>query len=184
MGFYDYRELNSKTRRDAHPLPRIDDLQSDLLVHLTFNQRILKSKLHKKTGIRPHLQLAFGLYEYTGMPFGLCNAPATFQRLMQVIFRKEMYSSMLCYLDDILVYSSTIEEHINRLDNILEILETNGLKLKSSKCIFPQESVNYLGHVLNQDGVKPDPRKTEVIEKWEIPKTVKELRTFMGFTGY
>ena len=109
------------------------------------------------------------------MPFGLCNAPAKFQRLMQVIFRKEMYSSMLCYLDNILVYSSTIEEHINRLDNILKILEKNGLQLNSSKSIFLQESVNYLGQVLNQDGVKPDPRKMEMIEKWEIHKTEKEL---------
>ena len=126
----------------------------------------------------------FGLYEFTRMPFGLCNAPAKFQRLMQVIFRIQMYQTMICYFDDILVFSKTIEEHIQILDQIFEILEINGLKLKQRKCCFLKESVLYLGHRIDKEGVRPDPQKIEVIQKWTTSRTIKELRAFIGFTGY
>ena len=103
---------------------------------------------------------------------------------MQVIFRKQMYQTLLCYLNDILIFSKTIEEHIQRLDEVFEIIENNGLKLKQKKCCFLKESVIYLGHVIDKEGVSQDPNKIEVIQKWAIPKTIKELRAFIGFTGY
>ena len=185
----DYRELNAKTHKDAHPIPRIDEsfdategskYFSTLDLQSAYNQIEVAVEDRAKTSFTT----LFGLYEFTRMPFGLCNAPATFQRLMQVIFRKQMYQTMLCYLDDILIFSKTIEEHIQRLDEVFEILETNGLKLKRKKCCFLKESVIYLGHMIDKEGVSPDPNKIEVIQKWDIPRNIKELRAFIGFTGY
>ena len=136
----DYRELNAKTHKDAHPIPRIDEsfdategskYFSTLDLQSAYNQIEVAVEDRAKTAFTT----PFGLYEFTRMPFGLCNAPAIFQRLMQVIFRKQMYQTMLCYLDDILIFSKTIEEHIQRLDEVFEILEINGLKLKRKNVV-------------------------------------------------
>ena len=103
------------------------------------------------------------------MPFGLCNAPATFQRLMQEIFKKQLYKSVLCYLDDILIFSKSFDEHLERLEEVLKLLKENGLKLKRDKCSFGKKEVGYLGHVVSKDGNATDPKKTETVSKWKKP---------------
>lgn len=126
----------------------------------------------------------FGLFEWNRMPFGLCNAPSTFQRLMERIFGDQHCQSLLLYLDDVVVFSSTVEEHMNRLDAVLGRLQKEGLKAKLEKCSFFKTEVSYLGHVISQDGVSADPRKIDAVSKWEWPTSVPELCSFLGFASY
>lgn len=117
------------------------------------------------------------------MPFGLCNAPSTFQRLMQRIFGDQQCESLLLYLDDI-IFSSTIEKHMERLQVVLKRMQQEGLKVKLSKCPFFQQEVHYLGHVISDQGVATDPRKIEAVSDWPLPTTLRELRSFLGFASY
>lgn len=126
----------------------------------------------------------FGLFEWNRMPFGLCNAPSTFQRLMQRIFGDQQCQSVLLYLDDIVVFSSTFQQHLERLEVVLQRLQREGLKAKLSKCSFFQQEVSYLGHVISAKGVSTDPAKVEVVANWQPPATILELRSFLGFASY
>ena len=185
----DFRALNAKTVKDAYPLPRIDESMDALAGARWFSTLDLQSAYtqvpmhpddqHKTAFITP-----FGLYEHTRMAFGLCNAPATFQRLMQTAFREEMFSILLCYLDDLLVFSSSIAEQIQRLDKVFTRLAEYGLKLELKKCNFFQKDVLYLGHVISADGVATDPSKIAAVEKWPVPRSLKDLRSFLGFASY
>ena len=118
------------------------------------------------------------------MPFGLCGAPATFQRLMNLILRKENWINCVIYLDDILIFGKTIEEHNQRLEMVLSRIKQAGLKLAPTKCRFMQTEIKYLGHVINEDGVKTDPDKIKSIKEWKLPGCKKELQTFLGFCNY
>ncbi|KAG1955424.1 thy-1 membrane glycoprotein [Pimephales promelas] len=118
------------------------------------------------------------------MPFGLCNAPGTFQRLMQRLFGDQQNQSLLLYLDDIVVFSSTVQQHLDRLEVVLCRLQRENLKAKFTKCAFFQEEVRYLGHVISSKGVATDPSKVEVVANWQPPTTVSELRSFLGFASY
>ena len=185
----DYRRLNAKTVKDAYPLPRIqesfDALQgaswfSTLDLASGFNQVAVEEEDKAKTAfITP-----FGLFEYNRMPFGLCNAPASFARLMQACLNEQIFQILLVYLDDILIYSQTFEEHLNRLEMVLARLQKHGLKLKLEKCNFLKRKVTYLGHEVSGDGISPEPQKVAAVKEWPVPTTVKELRTFLGFASY
>ncbi len=118
------------------------------------------------------------------MPFGLQNAPATFQRLMQTCLGDQNYSTVLLYLDDIIVFSSTFDDHIQRLGKVFDCLRQHGLKLKPSKCFLLQREVKYLGHVVSSDGISTDPDKISQVSYWPTPTNRKELMRFLGFTGY
>ena len=126
----------------------------------------------------------FGLYQYDHMPFGLAGAPATFQRLMQTLFRDDMLQILIVYLDDIIVFSQDIREHLKRLELVLQKLREHGLKLEPKKCQFFCSKVTYLGHVVSADGVATDPAKTEAVVNWPKPKTLQELHSFLGFASY
>ena len=185
----DYRKLNAKTVRDAFPLPRIEESLdavgaakwfSTLDLASGFNQVAMDDEdRHKTAFITP-----FGLYEYNRMPFGLTNAPATFNRLMQRCLNEMIFQILLVYLDDIIVFSETFDEHLERLDRVLTRLREHGLKLKPSKCCFLRARVTYVGHQLSANGVSPDPDKIAAVEEWKVPSSVKELRSFLGFAGY
>ena len=186
----DYRELNKKTIKDAYPLPRIEETLDVLHGAKYFSSIDLAQGYHQvamdemaieKTAFRVGTG---GLYEYLRMPFGLCNSPATFQRLMEACFTDENFEILLLYLDDILVFSKTIEEHLQRLDKVFSKLKSHGLKMKPSKCNFFHTSVKYLGHIVSADGVSTDPEKTEAIRSWPTPTSEKELRSFLGLAGY
>ena len=185
----DYRQLNSRTVRDAYPLPRIDEALDALGKAKYFSCLDLTSGYHQvKMAAKDQQKTAFtspmGLYEFTRMPFGLVNAPATFQRLMATVFGDMNFESLLIYLDDIIIFSSTIEEHVERLRKVFHRLREHGLKLKPSKCQLFKSSVKYLGHVVSEEGITTDPAKTAALKDWPIPKCKKDVRSFLGMTGY
>ena len=115
---------------------------------------------------------------------GLVNAPATFQRLMQKVMGDLHLKECLLYLDDIIVFSSSFQEHLQRLDRVFERLYDAGLKLKPSKCQFLQEKVKYLGHVVSKEGIQTDPDKVAALKDWPIPRSIKDLRRFLGFSSF
>lgn len=185
----DYRQLNTKTRRDAYPLPRIDESLDALGGAKHFSTIDLASAYNQvEVDPRDCHKTAFttpmGLFQYKRMPFGLQNAPATFQRLMQNIFRDEILQTLLVYLDDIIVYSENILDHLQRLELVFQKLREHGLKIEPEKCQFFRKRVTYLGHVVSAEGVATDPSKTEAVAKWPVPQTLKELRSFLGFASY
>lgn len=182
----DYRQLNGKTRRDAFPLPQIEDsldalhgAQWFLTMDLSsgYNQVPVAEKDKAKTAFCT----PFGLFEFNRMPFGLCNAPGTFQRLMERIFGAQHFQTLLLYLDDIIVFSSTVDEHLERLDAVLSRLQREKLKVKLEKCCFFHTKVNCLGHMISREGVATDPGKTSAVVDWSRPTSVTELRSFLGF---
>ena len=185
----DYRKLNSRTVRDAYPLPRIDEALDALCHARYFSCLDLTSGYHQvKVAAKDKHKTAFissmGLYEFTRMPFGLTNAPATFQRLMSTAFGDMNFNSVLLYLDDIIVFSATVEEHVSRLSKVFTRLREHGLKLKPSKCHLLQNSVKYLGHVVSAEGISTDPDKIAAVKTWPVPKSKKDVRSFLGLTGY
>uniref|UniRef100_A0A665U756 Gypsy retrotransposon integrase-like protein 1 n=1 Tax=Echeneis naucrates TaxID=173247 RepID=A0A665U756_ECHNA len=185
----DYRQLNIKTRKDAFPLPRIDESLDALSGACWFSTLDLASGYNQvpvteADRAKTAFCTPFGLFEWNRMPFGLCNAPSTFQRLMQRIFGDQQCQSLLLYLDDIVVFSSSVEQHLERLKVVLGRLQAEGLKAKLSKCSFFKKEVSYLGHVISGEGVSTDPSKIDVVANWPTPTTVSELRSFLGFASY
>lgn len=185
----DYRKLNSKTRRDAFPLPRIDESFDALRGAKFFSTIDLASgyhqvAMHERDRPKTAFTTPFGLYEYVRMPFGVCNGPATFQRLMQATMSDLIFQMLLVYLDDILVFSETFDEHLQRLETVLRRLAETGLKVKLEKCAFLQDTVKFLGHQVSAEGVGTDPSKVSAVKDWKVPTTAKELQSFLGFCSY
>ncbi|MCH79856.1 Ty3/gypsy retrotransposon protein, partial [Trifolium medium] len=185
----DYRALNAITIKDRFPLPTVDELLDELGSARVFSKLDLTSGFHQirlkpedslKTAFRTH----DGHYEYKVMPFGLCNAPATFQATMNDIFRPLLRKTVIVFFDDILVYSDTEEQHIQHLAHVFHLLCEHKLFLKAPKCSFGQTKIDYLGHVVTQGTVGPDPSKVQAILEWPTPKTLKALRGFLGLSGY
>lgn len=121
----------------------------------------------------------FGLYEFNRMPFGLCNAPSTFQRLKERIFCSCRYQSLLLHLDNVVIFSSSVQQHLERLEVVFFRLHQQGLKIKVSKCHFFQKQVKYLGHVVSAEGVATDNDKVAVVKNWASPFNLAELRSFL-----
>lgn len=185
----DYRQLNSKTRKDSFPLPRIEESLDALAGARWFTTMDLASGYNQvpvaeKDRMKTAFCTPFGLYEWNRMAFGLCNAPSTFQRLMERMFGSQHFQSLLLYLDDVIVFSSTVSEHLQRLEVVLQRLQQEGLKAKLEKCSFFQAEVNYLGHLITAQGVATDPKKIEAVANWQPPQQVSELRSFLGFASY
>ena len=186
----DYRLLNAKTHKDAYPLPRIDEALDVLkgakyfcsldLAH-GFNQIPMEESDIEKTAFRTGTG---GLYEYTRMPFGLCNAPGTFMRVMDKAFGDLNFQFLLVYLDDIFVFGSTFEETLFRLETVLSRLSNLNLKIKPEKCQLFRKKVRYLGHVVTHEGTSPDPEKVRAVSEWPRPVTLRDLRGFLGLSGY
>lgn len=185
----DYRKLNAKTRRDAFPLPRIDESFDALRGAKFFSTIDLASGYHQvamSERDRPKTAFTtpFGLFEFLRMPFGVCNGPATFQRLMQATMSDLIFQVILVYLDDILLFSENFDDHLSRLEMVLSRLAATGLKVKPEKCNFLQEKVQFLGHQISADGIGPDPDKIAAVTEWPVPSSVKQLRSFLGFCSY
>ncbi|XP_038162776.1 uncharacterized protein LOC119797673 [Cyprinodon tularosa] len=185
----DYRKLNSVTHKDAFPLPRIEETLTSLSKAEWFSTLDLASgywqvEVEPKDREKTAFTTPLGLFEFQRMPFGLCNAPATFQRLMQQCLSGQITESLLVYLDDIIVYSPDFDTHLQHLEEVFMCLWKHGLKLRPDKCNLFQKEVRFLGHVVNQRGVMPDPEKVEAVTEWAAPKSVKEVRAFLGLAGY
>ena len=185
----DYRALNKLTIKNRYPLPRIDDLFDQLAGSRVFSSLDLAQGYHQiqileedvpKTAFR----VPFGHYQFKVLSFGLTNAPATFQGVMNRIFQQHLGKFVLVYLDDILVFSKTQEEHLEHLRKVFEILRENKLFAKLTKCRFAKSELEYLGHVVGKDGIKVDPRKIETVTTWARPNDVSQLRSFLGLSNY
>jgi hypothetical protein len=185
----DYRALNAITVKDSFPIPTVDELLDELYGAQHFSKLDLRSGYHQillqpedryKTAFMTHQ----GHYEWLVMPFGLTNSPATFQSLMNTIFQTVLRKYVLVFFDDILVYSKTWQEHLKHLAAVLQVLQDHQLFVKLSKCSFGVSEIEYLGHVVSGQGVSMDREKIQAVLDWPPPKNIKQLRGFLGLTGY
>ncbi|GBM06797.1 Retrovirus-related Pol polyprotein from transposon 297 [Araneus ventricosus] len=185
----DYRKLNEITKKDSYPLPRIDDTLDALNGSQWFTTLDLK-RGYCQVEIQPEdrEKTAFttgqGLWQFKVMPFGLCNTPATFERLMETVLRGLSSEACLVYLDDIIIVGRTFEEHLNNLRKVFQRLQKANLKLNPKKCRFFQREVAYLGHVISAEGVKTDPEKIKAVVDWPRRDKIHDLRSFLGLCTY
>ena len=186
----DMRELNRRTIKDSYSLPRIDETLDSISGASWFSCLDLKSGYWQVEIEEAHKErTAFsvgplGFFECNMMPFGATNAPSTFQRLMELALRDVNLEMCVVYLDDIIVFSNSVEEHLDRLEIIFERLHKAGLKLKPSKCQFLLRRVKYLGYLVSEKGIEMDPDKVQAVKNWPIPQSVDELRRYLGFASY
>ena len=187
----DYRALNRDTVPDCYPIPRIDELVdivgrrratvfSALDLMKGYHQVQVEEDSKMKTAFTCHL----GLYQYRRMPFGLTNAPATFQRLMGKLFGGKDWEFVFVYLDDILIASRDLQEHLEHLQKVAQRLRESGLRLKPAKCVFATEQVEYLGHTLTKEGVKPNKCNVQAVSEFPRPNSLKEVRSFLGMANF
>ena len=185
----DYRKLNKVTKKDAHPLPRIDDLLDSLQGSNMFSTLDLRSgywqvSMSPEDREKTAFSTPDGLWEFLRMPFGVSNGCATFQRGIQIVLSGLKYDTCLCYFDDIIIPSTSIEQHCERLELVLGRFRKHNLRVKASKCCFGVNEVTYLGHVVSAQGVHTDPGKIKAVAALEPPKTVEQVRSFLGLAGY
>lgn len=185
----DYRALNKVTIKNKYPIPLIADLFDRLGVVLSFTKMDLQKGYYQvriAEGDEPKTACItrYGSFEWTVMPFGLTNAPATFCTLMNKIFQPHLDKFVVVYLDDIVVYNNTLEEHAEHLRTVFRLLQENDLYVKKEKCSFAKEEVSFLGHIIGHGCLKMDGAKIKAIQEWEVPTKVTELRSFLGLVNY
>lgn len=185
----DYRALNEVTVKNKYPLPLMDELFdrtqganffTSIDLRNGFHQIAIQPSDRQKTAFRTR----FGHFEYTVLPMGLCNAPGTFMQLMNQTFADMLDKSVLCFLDDILIFSKTEDEHIRHITEVLNRLKAQELYVKISKCAFMQREVAFLGHRIGADGLRVAPDKIGAVKQWPIPKSVGDIRSFLGLANF
>ncbi|CAO2144897.1 unnamed protein product [Urochloa humidicola] len=185
----DYRRLNAMTVKNKFPLPIIEEILDELVgarwfttldLSSGFHQILMKLQDRYKTAFQTH----HGHYEYLVMPYGVTGGPATFQQQMNTLLGPFLRKFVVVFIDDILIYSKTWEEHLQHIESVFSVLQEQQFKVKLPKCAFAQEQLSYLGHVISVQGVSTDPRKVADVQKWPTPQSVKELRGFLGLAGY
>ena len=185
----DYRRINAVTRKDAYPLPRVDDILETLAGSQLFSTLDLASG-YWQVEVKPEdrEKTAFitseGLYEFNVLPFGLCNGPATFQRLMNILLAGVQWHDCLVYLDDIIVLGRSFGEHLQNLAKVFQRLRQANLKLQVKKCVFGRDTVKFLGHIISSKGISTDPEKVARVSQWPVPINKLELQQFLGFVNY
>ena len=185
----DYRALNKVAVQNSHPLPRIDDILASLNGAKYFTCLDLRSgywqiPMDPASREKTAFTCFLGLFSWSVMPFGYHGAPALFSELMNKVLQGIQHKFTISYLDDLLIYSKTWDEHMEHIQVVFDRLREAGLKLKMSKCDFLKQEVNYLGHVVSASGVKPDPEKIRAIKELAPPKNVKETRSLLGLCGW
>ena len=185
----DYRALNSVTKRDLYPLPRCDDILESLsgaqwFSHLDLLRGYWQIDVAEEDREKTAFATPDGLYQFCKLSFGLTNAPACFMRAMHLILKGLCWSDCLVYLDDIIVFGRTLQEHRERLSLVLSRLTEAGLKINPKKCKLLCEQVVVLGHVVSREGISTDPEKIRVIKEWPEPVDESQLRAFLGTAGY
>ena len=185
----DYRQLNNKTIKDAFPLPRIEQCIDTLkgakyFCALDLTQGYLQVKVHEDDKYKTAFRALGSLYEFNRLPFGLCNSPATFSRLMATCFSSIYGNGLITYLDDMMIHGNSIDDVTDKLAQVFAILRSHGLKLKPQKCTFFMDKVSFLGHTVSAAGVETDPTKIHAITKYPKPTTYKQLRQFIGMASY
>ena len=185
----DYRGLNKITKKNRYPLPRIEELMDRLQGAKFFTKIDLRQGYHQIRIAEPDVEKTafrtrYGHYEYTVLPFGLTNAPATFMTLMHDVLRDHLDHSVVVYLDDILIYSKSWEKHVKDVAAVLEKLREHKLYAKISKCEFGKRKVEFLGDFVSEEGIAMDPDKVKAIVDWKPPTNLIDLRSFMGLANY
>ena len=185
----DYRKVNDVTRKDAYPIPRIDTTLDTLAGARWFTTLDLLSgywqvEIDENDREKTAFCTTESLFQFRVMPFGLCNALATFQRLMDLVLAGLQWSRCLVYIDDIIVLGHSFSNHLHNLESVFSRLHKSGLKLKPSKCSFLQQRVQYLGHIISRDGVSADPSKVQKVVTWPAPISIREVQRFLGFASY
>ena len=185
----DYRQLNRVTKKNACPLPRIEDLLDKLSGAKYFTSLDMTGAYHQ-IKIKPEdiektaFRTPYGHFEFIVLPFGLCNAPATFQTFMNTLFREEIDSFVLVYLDDIMIFSKTLEQHIKHVRHVLQKMQSKGLKLNLAKCSFFKTKIEWLGYIISAEGIEVDKKKIQAILDWPVPKNTLQILAYLGFTGW
>ena len=185
----DYRRLNALTIKNSYPMPIMEEFLDELAGALWFSSLDLRYGYHQilvcpadrfKTAFQTHN----GHYEYKVMPYGVTGGPATFQHVMNCVLAPLLRKCVVVFIDDILIYSSSWEAHLQHIREVFLLLQQHQFKVKLSKCTFAQQQVHYLGHVISKDGVATDPKKVMDIQNWPTPQSVREVRGFLGLAGY
>lgn len=185
----DWRKLNAVTKKDSMPIPRVDDTLDRLSGSAWFTTAdftcgyyqvdMAEDSIEKTAFITPD-----GLYEWTQLGMGLCNAPATFMRLMYQVLGPLMWTNAMAYLDDVVIFSKTFEDHVQHVEAVFTAIKKAGLKLKPKKCSFAKTRIEYLGHIVSKEGILPHPNKLKDIAEFPAPKCVKQVQQFLGLAGY
>jgi hypothetical protein len=185
----DYRRLNSITIKNKFPMPLIDEILDELAGAQCFTKLDFKSRFHQvrmspanefKTTFKTH----HNHYQFRVMPFGLTNALASSQCIMNVILAPFLWKFVIVFMDDILIYSSSLDQHVHHIREVLQVFREHKFFVNLSKCAFTQDELEYLGHIISRAGVANSPRKTQAMVQWPTPTNVTELKGFLGLTGY
>ncbi|XP_051156206.1 uncharacterized protein LOC127278513 [Leptopilina boulardi] len=185
----DYRKLNEKTINDVYPLPFISEILDQIGGAKFFTILDLAQGFHQvevvpKDRHKTAFSTPFGHYEFNRMPFGLKNSPSTFQRMMDRVLSGLQGIELFVYMDDIVIYAKSLKEHKEKLEKLLRRLKNAGLVLQPDKCNFLRKEIGYLGHIISENGVKPDPKKVDAVQNFPRPKTQKNIKQFLGLAGY
>lgn len=185
----DYKALNAITVKNKFHIHVVEDIFSELAGYMYYSKIDLRSGYHQvRMKVGEEYKIAFrthqSLFEFRVMPFGLTNAPTTFQALMNNVLKLFLRKFVLVFFDDILIYSPDMESHLLHLRQVFQVMKENKLYAKMNKCSFAQPQTEYLGHVISHEGLQIDPTKIEAVKQWPKPKYVKEMRGFLGLTGY
>ncbi|KAG1445529.1 hypothetical protein G6F55_011924 [Rhizopus delemar] len=185
----DYRKLNAVTKKDSYPLPRIDDLLDTLGKAKVFSALDMRAGFHQVPMEEESKELTafttkFGVYHYNTLPMGLVNSPATFQRLIDLCFRPLLNKCLVAYIDDLNVYSNDDHEHLLHLEQVFNCIKIANLKLNPEKCFFFKDHLKFLGYIVTKEGIQTDPSKIEKIQNYPVPKTLTQIRGFLGLASY
>ncbi|GES73591.1 retroviral-like aspartic protease 1 [Rhizophagus clarus] len=177
------------TKKDNYPLPRTNEIFDSLGKAQWFTSLDLASgywqvEMKEEDKSKTAFITRNGMYEFNVIPFGLCNVPGTFQRCMNNILKDMLWKNTMVYLDDVNIYSKTFEEHLQHLKEVLKRVEKAGLKINPEKCHFCTQSLQFLGHIVTNKGILPDPSKVDAIKNYPVPKNLTQLRAFLGLTSY
>ena len=185
-----YQGLNNITVKDAHPIPMVREVLEQMqgnpqyYTSLDLFSGFHQIALDKDAKLKSAFSTSHSHYQYNRMPFGLCNAPATFQQVMNDIFRPLIGKIMHVYIDDITIYSQTFDEHLQHLEQVLRIIKKHGMFLKPKKCTIGAHELHMLGHIICKKGIWTDPAKISAVTDYPVPTTKTEVRAFMGLVGY
>jgi hypothetical protein len=183
----DFRRLNNQTQKDVYPLPRIEEMidklaQSQFFTTLDLASGYWQIEVTEEDKPKTAFNTGTGLYEFNVLPFGLTGAPATFQRTMDFLFMDVCH--VMVYIDDLIIFSTTFQEHLRDLEAVFKRLKQAGMKLKPTKCEWAKEEVQFLGHIVSRIGIRPDPTNTNKVKTFPEPRTVRHVQQFLGLASY